>query len=365
MYLYSNLVMSEVPNIFLGLAFFVLIIPALESFAWPWLIASMLMGAFNVLARPENLLMLAAAMLFVITKGIWEITKQEASSLPLKAGSILFRLGVTILVGILPLLWWSAHNYRVHGFFGLSDYAGEVLYDGWIYFGESSHISITDPNSGSAQIISSIYEPQPGSVDGRDVPTGWDIYPALLKAGYTSQEAFSILGQTAIDSILRDPSLSLELLFIKLREGFVPETTATFTFELPGEVSTPSELKSLYFDEENMRIPGLIRLQRISYGVMSFWYERLYQVWIWVCLAGLVLVLYRKPFFLWFPLAAFTAIRIFFPTVLGISHWRYILSGILPVQIYALAGLYSIILLITLLYRRQKLDQAPRVVEHA
>lgn len=343
LYLYSNLVMSEIPNIFLGLAFLVLLVPALQTFEWGWLLAAMFLGAVNVLIRPENLLTLAVGMIFLAAKGIWNLSQPETHPGTSKTGGLLLRLGSAILVGILPLIWWSAHNYRQHGFFGISNYAGEVLYDGWIYFGESSHIPITDRDSPAARLISSIYVHHPRSADDTDAPTGWDIYPALLDAGYSTQQAFSILQQTAVDSIIRDPSLSLELLFIKLREGFAPETTATFTLPLPGEAFQPGELKMTYFDEEKLTAAWLVHLQRVGYRVMDFWYGQIYQLWIWVCLAALVLCLYRRPFFLWVPVVAVTSIRILFPTIMGISHWRYILSGILPLQIFGLAGFLVII----------------------
>jgi 4-amino-4-deoxy-L-arabinose transferase-like glycosyltransferase len=339
LYLYSNLVMSEIPNIFFGLAYLVVLVLALETFQWTWLISSMVIGAFTALVRPENIVMFAVGILFLIVKGFLVIRNQQYKSKPI---NLLSMLGLSIFIGILPLFWWSAHNQRVYGFFGLSDYAGEVLYDGWIYFGESSHIPITDQDSSAARIISSNYVHHPRSADDTDAPTGWDVFPALVNAGYSQQQAFAILRQTAIDSILRNPTLALELLFIKIREGFVPETTATFTIDLPGESSPPDPWKSAYFDEEILIIPFLKSLQQADYVLMDYWYIHGYQLWIWICLTALGLCLYRRPFFLWAPLVVLTAIRILFPTIMGLSHWRYVLSGILPLQLFALAGFHSL-----------------------
>ncbi|OGO25065.1 MAG: hypothetical protein A2Y54_07190 [Chloroflexi bacterium RBG_16_51_16] len=348
LYLYSNLVMSEIPNIFFGLTYAVLLVLALEKFQWGWLLGPMVIGAFSVLVRPENIVMFVVGILFLTVKGFLVFRNQQYKSKPINP---LLSLGLSVFIGILPLLWWSAHNYRVHGFFGLSDYAGEVLYDGWIYFGESSHIPITDPGSRAARIISSTYVHHPRSADDTDAPTGWDVFPALVNAGYSQQQAFAILRQTAIDSIVTNPTLALELLFIKIREGFVPETTATFTINLPGEYHPQDPLKSAYFDEESAVIPTLITFQQAVYLLMDYWYIYGYQPWIWICLTALGLCLYRQPFFLWAPLVVLTGIRILFPTIMGLSHWRYALSGILPLQIFALAGLHSLALfLITINY---------------
>jgi len=102
-------------------------------------------------------------------------------------------LALVLVTAAAPLISWSAHNARVHGFFGLSDYGGEILYDGWIYFGESAGIKIIDRHSAAVRKIDTVIPII--SRGGAGPPTGWTVYYALLDAGYTSKEAFSLLGR--------------------------------------------------------------------------------------------------------------------------------------------------------------------------
>jgi 4-amino-4-deoxy-L-arabinose transferase-like glycosyltransferase len=342
--IYSNIVMSEVPNVFFSLLFCTLLISALETFAWVWLIAAMLAGSFCVLLRPENIGMLSIGTAFLLGRAIWNTGEPRPSDRS-RLSRPPYKLGLSIILAAIPLLAWSAHNYRLHNFFGISNYAGEVLYDGWVYFGESSHIPITDTHSEAVRIINKIYKPQPQAAESSDAPTGWEIYTPLRQAGYTTNQAISILREAAIDSIRRNPSLAVKLLFIKLRDGLDPETTATFTFPLyrsPDKEPAPGSLKAIYFDDEDFSIPWLIRWQRMTYDLWDGWYKKPYQYLVWFCLAAMVLCLYRKPFLIWAPFTIITAIRIIFPTILGISHWRYVISGIIPLQIMGLAGLQSL-----------------------
>lgn len=339
LFLYSNMVMSDIPNLFFGLLFLVLLIQALNTFAWPAVIAAMLVGSFNTLVRPENMLMLGIGILFLVARGIQKLNLTKQRTHQEKPSDVLWKVSAAVMVAVIPLVWWSAHNYRVHGFFDLSDHAAQALYYGWVYFGESSHVPITDPDSESAQIISRVYVHDLSSLDA---PTGQEVYDALIEAGYTKEQALSIIQQTAIDSILHDPLLSLELLFIKFREGFSPEIVADYAGPLPDQDPRLNMLKQNYFDEEDLSVGWLIDLQRVIYQVMRFWYSNGYQIWVWFCLGALSLSLYRRPFFLWSALGLITAIRILLPTVISLSHWRYILAGIIPLQIIGLAGLFSL-----------------------
>jgi hypothetical protein len=341
LYLYSNLVMSEIPNIFLGLLFLVCLVQALRVFSMRWLMAALMVASLNVLARPENIIMMGTCGLLLTAKGILGLRSRGTKVNDLQPNEVWRRLGVTFLLGLIPLLWWSARNYQVHGFFDLTNHAPRTLYDGWIYFGESSRIAITDPDSVAAKAISSVYVDSSSSVDDTDAPTSGETYSALVRAGYTSQEAFALIQQVAIDSILRDLSLTVELFFLKLHDGFVPEAIAAFTHQ--DENPILAELKSVYFDEEILKIDWAADLQRGIYQIMEIWYGTPYQVWTWICLAMLMLSLYRYPFFLWFSLGTITAIRILLPTALSLPHWRYILAGIVPLQIIALFTIYSLI----------------------
>ncbi|MGH2582295.1 MAG: phospholipid carrier-dependent glycosyltransferase [Anaerolineales bacterium] len=352
LYLYSNLVMSDIPNILLGLLFMVLLIQSMKKFEVNWLIAAMIIGSFGVLVRPENILMFAIGVLFLMGKGLWDLKTAKANVSHLTVKDLGLRLGLTTLVGVIPLLWWASHNYRVHGFFDLSNHAGDALHDGWIYFGEASHFSITDPDSQSVQLIASAFLNDPRPADDRDPPTAHWVSTALTNAGYTEQQIKDILVQASIDSILNKPSRSIELLFLKFREGFAPESLGAFTFPFLQEETRLLALKAVYFDEESLNIPWLISVQRAGYQLMDFWYEKgPAQIWIWICLALLPLSLYRLPFFLWAALGIITLVRIMLPTVLSLPHWRYILAGILPLQILALYTLASLALITPVIFQ--------------
>jgi len=94
-------------------------------------------------------------------------------------------------------------------FLCISDYRGAVLFDGWIYFGESSRIPITDENSPAVRTINAVYPP--GLSNTSNVPTSWTIYYLLLQHGYTSEQAFTLLDQASMDSIRNDIPLSLKI----------------------------------------------------------------------------------------------------------------------------------------------------------
>ncbi len=231
---------------------------------------------------------------------------------------------------------WSVHNERVYNFFGISDYGGAVLFDGWIYFGENSRIPIADQNSSAVKAINAVY--QPGLGNTSNVPSSWTIYYLLLKHGYTSEQAFSLLEKASIDSIRNDIPLSWKLLVIKIQKGLDPQASFPATFSVTGEKADFENLNSDYFDQENILFPGLINLQRSLDDMIGKGYQTFYSVWLVLCLGMSFVCLYRKPFFLWVPLSVIALNNIFLPTIMGMSMWRYVLSGIILMQYLFLQG---------------------------
>ena len=184
----------------------------------------------------------------MLSRLLWEppsrtLTPAEGEGLVHKSPVRVWQFILPVLIGAGPLLAWSAHNSRNYDFFGISDYGGEILYDGWIYFGESSRIAITDQNSPAILTIHAAY--QSGSVTGSKIPTGWDIYHSLRVHGYTSEQAFSLLQQAAFDSIRKDLSVTWRVLVIKIREGFEPHTFIPATFTLPVKPPWPGAKRRL------------------------------------------------------------------------------------------------------------------------
>ena len=260
-------------------------------------------------------------------------------------------IGFAVLLAVIPIVGWMYHNDVSHGFFGLSTYAGEVFYTGWVYEGEASRIPITDQASPAVQIINEAYWNDPRSAQGREVPTGWNIYPFLLDHGYTSDEAFSILKQAAFDSITNDYRVTLEVIAVKVRDSLRPETAATLTFPLPGEITTPSELKARYFDEEKFSIPAFILLQRRVYEFLEWFFSNIYPAWAWFSVAAMLLCFYRKPVIPWMPIVLIALFRMGFPNFFGFSHWRFVVSGLPLLQIFALAGIQSLVLFLGGMFR--------------
>lgn len=346
--LYSNFVMSEVPNIFVVLLFCILLLTALETLSFRSILAAMLVGSFAVLIRTENLVLLLMTVLFLWVRVIQKLLAQR-QVVPLR---YLFRqmavparyIGVSLLLAVLPPLAWSAHNYQQHGFFGLSNYAPEVFYTGWVYEGEASRIPITDQSSPAVQIISNVYSSDPTLSQDAQVQTGWMIYLNLVDHGYTSEEAFSILRQAALDSITRDYRLTWQVIVIKIRDSFKPEPTQMLTFPLPGEATSIDDIKSMYFDEEKLVIPSLILIQRRIYEFLAWYYVSIYPIWAWFCLGATLFCLYRKPVIPWLPIVLITLFRVGLPNIFGLSLWRFVIPGLPLMQILALAALQSIYL---------------------
>lgn len=325
MYLFSNIVMSDVPNIFFVLAYCAALLSALERFSWKNLLASMLIGSFAVLLRPENILLLVIGAGFLFLKIILE-KNDLAKRLPM--------LGIAAALAVLPLVYWSAHNYRVYQFFGLSNYAGEVLYDGWVYFGEASRIPITDYNSSAVQEIQQALNAYDQPLGETFVPTGWELYPALIHYGDTPQQAIKLFGDAAMDSIRKNPALSLQIYSLKLKKSFIPSRNGVMekTF-IPVEengkiVGTLPYNKTYFFASEQNIFSAFIPWQRKMYDLLPAFDRYLYRPLVFFCLGIALLALYQKQFLKWLPLIAIALSRMFIPITIGIAHWDYMLAGI-------------------------------------
>ncbi len=338
LFFYSNFLMSDLPNLFFVLVFCSLLISALNSFKAGWVIAAMFAGTFAALFRSENitLLFIGAGSLFVAC--IWQ-WKTKGFEKPIYVLSMII---IALIIAILPLLGWSAHNHRVYGFFGLSNYAGEVFYDGWVYFGDASGLDFSDQNLQASQKIKAVIDQYPIVItDKSGVPTGWEIYPSLIKAGYTTKQGFDLLKQNTLDSMKKDWSLTYKLLLIKIRAGLRPETTATISLSLPSE--NHRSYKQGYFDDEQLSIPVLILAQRKTYEYIQSWYDGYFPWWVYLCMFSMFFSLYRSPSAIWLTLILIIATRIFIPNIMGLSHWRYTLAGLIPLQIIGIRWVTSII----------------------
>jgi hypothetical protein len=315
----------------------------------------MLVGSFTVLIRTENLISLFMGITFLLIKAVQIWISNGRTSHPQKATRNLWTqigyIGLGALLTSLPILAWSNHNYRNHGFWGLSNYAGEVFYTGWVYEGEASRIPITDQSSPAVQIINEAYWKDPRSAQLRKVPTGWQIHPFLVEYGYTRDEAFSILRQAALDSITNDYRLTLEVIAVKVRDSFRPETAGTLTFPLPGETITPNEINARFFDEEEWVVVPLVQFQRRLYEFLEWYFANVYPTWAWICVGGMFLSFYRKPVIPWMPIVLIALFRVGLPNFFGFSHWRFVVSGLPLMQILALAGLQSLLMFFAGVFR--------------
>jgi len=348
LFFYSNFVMSDLPNLFLMLAFCTLLISALESFEAVWVMGAMLTASFAALFRSENviLIFIGAGVLFTFYLWKWRTTGFAKLCCDLRI------LAFALMISLLPLLGWSAHNLRVHDYFGLSNYTGEVIYDGWVYFGDASRLNFSNQNSEAVQTIQMVIRQYPIIItDESGTPDANEIYLSLIKAGYTPEQAIGLLKKAAIDSINKDWALSFKLLLIKIHASLRPETTAMLSLPLPSE-SFPS-YKRGFFDDEKLSIPALILAQRKTYEYIQEWNDSIYRTWVYVSLFAMFFSLYRSPSRIWLTLILITITRIFLPAVIGLSHWRYTLAGWVPLQIIAISCIAMIIQGGVFLFSRQ------------
>lgn len=338
-YSYSNYVMSDMPNIFIVLLFCTLLWSALETMAPKWIFAALLASSIATLLRSENLLLLPIGALALATTALGRWLQFHDPAQNLKRAFV--HIGLAIVVALLPTQWWSMHNQRVNGFYGTSSYFGVVLYDGWIFFGDASKLSFSDPESAALQKIRSAVREYPIEItDKSGVATAPETISALIKSGYTNGQAMELFKTAALDAIQKDPKKSFELLLLKYDTGLQPELAYNITYSLAGEPVRAGAIKSEFFDPENLSIAPLIKIQRKANEAALLWYPRLYPYWIVVCLLGLLLSLFRRPALPWIALIAIVASRIFIPLTLSVPFWRYTLSGWFPLQIIALSWVW-------------------------
>ncbi|MBI9048004.1 MAG: hypothetical protein JEZ00_01175 [Anaerolineaceae bacterium] len=338
LYIYSNVVMSDLGNIFFVAVFVSMIISAYQHIQFKTIFFAMIMGAFIILFRSENIVVVMIGLLILIINPIYTLLRNRKKPKTEEKGKQRQNISwiiISAFVALLPILWWSYHNYQVYNFFGLSDYASEVLYDGWVYFGDASGLSFSDNESEAMQEIQSASDQYPIAISDRSgVATGWEIFPSLIKAGYTRKEAFSLFGQASIDSITRDWHVTLKLFEIKIRTAILPQPFHIFTYPLPGEEPINRPIEKKYYDEDTLCLPFLIKPMRVALDTIKHNYSTLYRPWFFLALASVFFGLYRQPMQLWIGIGLIVLTRIFIPNMMGLTHWRYTVSAILLVQIY-------------------------------
>ena len=352
LFFFSNFLMSDLPNLVIVSAFTTLLISALQTGGKKWIFSALLIASFGALLRSENLALLALGTFVLAAQPFWNwISSEDRLNLSQKFTHRILVVGLALLIALLPILWWSWHNYREYGVFGMGNYGGEVFYTGWIYYAEGSGYPFADPDSSAVQAIQAAIDDFPiERMNEAGVPTGWNLYPSLIKAGYNQAETFELMTQATWDSIRANPRMAREVLVVKLLDGLTPVPTQMKTFHLPGEEPPDEGLKSVFFDSEALRIPFIIHLQRSIYQILQFFYAHLYPLLVWVGLAAVYFSLPRKPDLIWWSMAAIALSRIFIPDIMGKADWRYTLGGMVLLQAITVlwlcalvAGLYEMI----------------------
>jgi 4-amino-4-deoxy-L-arabinose transferase-like glycosyltransferase len=338
LYAYSNYVMSEVPDLFALLAFCAALLSALRTLSMRWMVLSLLAGSMAVLVRPDNFMALSIGAAF-LGLAVWQIGRRGSDSDATAAvRSVRVRsLLLAVLAAALPLIAWSVHNARLHGFFGLSDYGGEVLYDGWVYYGERSGIWILDHDSKAVERIDEVFPITDHR--GSDAPTGWTVWSALVENGYGSTDAFSLLGQAARDSIRRDLSKTSRLLVVKLQQAPRPQSTTPASFLSSDTEGLHAELTARYFDAEAGLVPSLARLQDCANDSVYIAYRYVYTFWLIIGMPMLWLAFYRRPSLVWMPAVVITLNALMLPIIVGMASWRYLIPGTALLTPIALATL--------------------------
>ncbi len=171
LFFFSNYLMSDLPNIFLISLFSTLLISAMQTYQRRWIYSSFMAASFAILLRSENMVLLAIGVFALAAPLLWDglfnlfkgnKDKNNNRTVSYKLGTI----ALASIIAILPVIWWSAHNYRNFGFFGMSNYAGEVLYTGWVYYGEASGYRFMDSDSLAVQQIRSAVKVIPNRKSG-------------------------------------------------------------------------------------------------------------------------------------------------------------------------------------------------------
>jgi 4-amino-4-deoxy-L-arabinose transferase-like glycosyltransferase len=335
---YTNMPMTEIPVIFFVLLFCNILISALEKMSLPWMAALMLSASLATLIRSENqpLIIIGALALLTGTFSRWRSGNLQSVK------RAIFHLGFAILLAIMPVFWWSYHNLKHHGFFGMSDYMGMVLHDGWVYYGDAAWGNFSDPNSPAIQEIRTVAALYPPRItDSKGVATSRQLFESFMQAGYESNQAIEVMKTATLDSIRLNPQKSIELLFFKYYKGLQPALPIPISYPLPGEPYWDEGDE--FFDLDILVIPPLIQMQRTANEVAFAWYGLLFPVWILICIAALIFSAIRPPMLIWSTLMLTLAYKIFAPLTISVSFWRYTLSGILPLQVVAFGWLVLLI----------------------
>ncbi|HET7144840.1 MAG TPA: hypothetical protein VFI68_12540, partial [Anaerolineales bacterium] len=145
-------------------------------------------------------------------------------------------------------------------------------------------------------------------------------------------------------------------LLIKLRAGLRPETTHMFSLPLPSE--SHQSYKMGYFEQEDLSIPALILAQRKTYEYMQAWYDSFYPLWVYLCIFAMIFSLYRSPKTIWLTFILIIGTRIFIPNIMGLSHWRYTLAGLIPLQILGICWIAALAQAASTFFRRQNIIEA-------
>lgn len=327
LFAYSDVVLSEVPHIFSLVLYGAALLAALRRPSFRRMAAAMLAGSFAVLVRPDNSVAFGLGTVALTAAVLWrQAFAADGGGHPGRPRVALVAVLFGVILGLVPILAWSLHNLRVHGFFGISDYAGEVLYDGWIYYGENSGTRILDRHS---QLARQIDAAVPILRENRSLPTGWQVYDGLRTAGYTSEQAFSMLGRLALDSVAGQPERALELLVLKFKEAAIPQATLPVSLAAPAGENPYAELTSLYFDGEPWLMPRRGRLETAIRSLLLTTYGPFYSALLALAVLSWWLGLYRNPPGLWIAYLVLGANALLLPVVMGVASWRYILPGII------------------------------------
>ena len=347
--LYSNYLWSDLINLFAALVYLTALLSSLKKPTFSRILALMIINSMAILFRTESIVLLPISAFFLFWKALslfdlkaWK--KNKAIKEQSKTIKILSQTVFSLLLATILILLSAAHNNKIHGFFGLNSYAGESFYDGWVYYGDASKLNFSNQNSEAIQIINQSIEKHPIIItDKSNIATGWEIYPSLLKSGYTSEEAMDIFAQATFDSITNDWALTFEFLKLKIKKGLSPNITHIKILPLPGEAPDPGTTKEHYYDLEKLSAPYLINIQRKINEALPIFYFQIYPYIVWMIIPSIFFSLYRKPSILWVAFFVITLTRTFMPIIMGAALWRLILAGLIPLQISAVAW-YSILI---------------------
>ncbi len=249
-------------------------------------------------------------------------------------------LGLMAALATLPILAWMGHVHKVYGIYSLGNHPGIALYDGWVYYGDASKLSFSDPASPAMQKIQAALQEYPADIsDKTGAATSLEVLPSLTRAGYSDLESYQLLQDAALDALRKDGQLTLKLFLLKAANCLRPEITHSVTYALPGEPAWTNPIKAQFFDAENVNLPALIGLQRTVNAAVREKYPAAFR-WVLACLAALTLSLVRRPARAWTALTLIVLTRIFVPAALALSNWRFTLGGWIPLQIAAVCWLF-------------------------